>query len=121
MRRLAATLALCGGLCVVPAVAHAQTTPPVSVENSTVERSVPVNSVVNKQVPVTTLVQTDHDDDDSDKTGLWGLLGLLGLLGLAGLARRRNTTPDRDAPYRPSGGTVGADTTPRGSSSSKET
>ena len=60
----------------VASVAGAQTSPPTTVETSTVERD----------VPVATVSEVDNDnDDDSDKTGLWGLLGLLGLAGLAGL------------------------------------
>jgi MYXO-CTERM domain-containing protein len=49
-----------------------------------------------------------EDADDGDNTGLWGLAGLLGLLGLLGLRKRR----DDAVTSRP----VGADTTPRGSS-----
>lgn len=65
--------------------------------------------------PTTIEVTTDVDDDDDDggNVGLWGLLGLLGLLGLAGLAGRK-----RDDDTHRYSGTVAADTTPRGSTSS---
>jgi MYXO-CTERM domain-containing protein len=99
-RAVAALVA--SGVVLVPAAALAQEdTVPVPV-TSVVERDVTVSSVDNRELD-------DDDDDDSDKTGLWGLLGLLGLAGLAGLRK-----PRRDD-YRTTG-TVAADTTPRGSS-----
>jgi LPXTG-motif cell wall-anchored protein len=90
-----------------PAAVTLAQSPPTTVvtESSSVE--------VRTQQPVTTTetLETEEidDDDDSDKTGLWGLLGLLGLGGLLGLKRKRDDTSYGSS--RP----VGADTTPRGS------
>jgi MYXO-CTERM domain-containing protein len=106
MRRTLVVLAIVGASTFTSAVAAAQTTtePDTSVVTSIEERTV--------TVPVNSVVETDDDDDDdSDKTGLWGLLGLLGLAGLAGLKRRQPET------LGPQTGTVRADTTPRGSTS----
>lgn len=120
MKRALATVALTGGLIVVPATAFAQA-PPTTVETSVVTETVqrPVTSqvtdTVKKTVTTAEELSTDDDDDDS-KAGLWGLLGLLGLLGLAGLAGRRRR--DNDG-YSGGGTRVSADTTPRGSTSTK--
>ena len=104
-RTLVAVVAA-GLLSAVPAVAAAQ-------EDTEPTIVVPVTSVVERDVTVSSTdtreIDTDDDDDDSDKTGLWGLLGLLGLAGLLGLKRPKN-----DA-YRTTG-TVPADSTARGSS-----
>ena len=115
MRRILICTAATIASLTVGTAAHAQTTTP----DDTTSASEVADSVVSEVSQVASNAAdtasnaaqdvTDNDDDDSDKTGLWGLAGLLGLLGLLGLKRRK----DAYTSSRP----VGADQTPRGSTS----
>jgi LPXTG-motif cell wall-anchored protein len=110
MRRLLIPIVAVAASLSVGTAAHAQSTPPttVEVETSTVQQ--PVTTTETKTVDT-------GDDDDSDKTGLWGLLGLLGLAGLAGLKRKRDDySTTRTPPTPPTGGA--APRRPDGASSS---
>jgi hypothetical protein len=90
---LARSAVIAGALLVVPApaIANAEQAPPTSV----------VTTLVERQVPVTSIVQLERKDDDSGNAGLFGRFGLLGLAGLAGLIGRRRGVEDRCPPPAP--------------------